>query len=160
MLKEGDIVPNGLSGILVDSDGSEKTISLSSLSKEHTLVLYFYPRDLTPGCTTEAQNFRNDLAKFKEINTSIIGVSKDDVSSHNKFISKHNLNFPLLSDLDGSIVEAFGVWQLKKFMGKEFMGIVRSTFVIRDNKIIKVYPKVKVKEHSQQILADIVELNP
>ncbi len=157
MLHEGEKVPTGLSGILVTKDdvkkGTEgKKTSISSLFKDKDLVLYFYPKDMTPGCTTEAQNFRDVYTKLKRKKVEIVGVSKDPVKSHCKFIDKHGLTFPLLSDEDGSICEAFGVWQKKKLYGKEFMGIVRSTFIIRKGKVIKAFHKVKVKEHADEIV--------
>jgi len=160
MLKEGDKIKASLKGNLVvakelpsdPKEASFKSTSVASLSKDKTLVLYFYPKDSTPGCTIEAQNFRDDIKEFAKLNAIVIGVSKDKQSSHCKFMQKQEINFDLLSDESGDICEAFGVWQEKKLYGKTFMGIVRSTFVIENSKIVKVYPKVKVKDHAKELL--------
>lgn len=127
-------------------------LTLSSL-KGKKIVVYFYPKDMTPGCTTQAQAFRDAKDAFDEANTHIIGISKDSVERHDKFVAKHDLNFDLASDEDGAICEAFGVWQLKKFMGKEFMGIVRTTFLLNENgEIAKIWNKVRVKGHVDEVL--------
>lgn len=127
--------------------------------KGHWIILYFYPKDLTPGCTTEACNFQDALPDFKSIDAVIFGISKDSVKQHKKFAEKYNLQFPLLSDENGDICEQFGVWQKKSMYGKEYMGIQRSTFIINpEGKIVKVYPKVKVKEHHTEILNDLKTL--
>lgn len=158
MLQAGDKVPTGLKGILVqpediDNSGeSSKKVSLSSLYKDNVLVLYFYPKDSTPGCTTEAQTFRDSLAEIKKLGATVVGCSRDEVKSHCRFMGKQEINFPLLSDDSGEITEAFGVWALKKLYGKEFMGILRSTFIIEKGKIIQAYPKVKVKEHASEVV--------
>ncbi len=150
-LKAGVKAPN-FTGI--DQDGQK--VSFKDLVGKKGLVLYFYPKDQTPGCTTEACDFRDNFARIKKEGYNVVGVSKDSIVSHQKFIKKQELNFTLISDEDGSICEAYGVWQLKKFMGREFMGIVRSTFLIgTDLKIIKAYPKVSVKGHVDEILTDI-----
>ncbi len=123
------------------------------------LVLYFYPRDNTPGCTTEAINFSEISEQLKGYNTEIVGVSKDSVKSHLNFYSKKNLTITLLSDPDRKLIEAFGVWKLKKMYGKENMGVVRSTFIIDPKgEIIKVWQKVKVKEHAKEVLEFIKSL--
>ncbi|PJZ75446.1 thioredoxin-dependent thiol peroxidase [Leptospira neocaledonica] len=141
----------------LNQDGEK--VSLKDLAGKKGLVLYFYPKDQTPGCTTEACDFRDNFARLKKEGYNVVGVSKDTVKSHQKFIEKQELNFTLLSDEDGSICEAYGVWQLKKFMGREFMGILRTTFLIgADLKILKVYPKVSVKGHVDEILGDIKAL--
>ncbi|KAA0446177.1 MAG: peroxiredoxin [Candidatus Thioglobus sp.] len=120
------------------------------------IILYFYPKDATPGCTTEGQDFRDNHQAFVAENTVIYGVSKDDLKSHEKFKAKQNFPFELLADVDGKLCEAFGVWQLKKFMGREFMGIVRSTFLIdADGNILKSWDKVKVKGHIDEVLAEV-----
>lgn len=127
-------------------------LTLSDL-KGKKVVLYFYPKDMTPGCTTQAQGFRDHMAEFEAANTVVIGVSKDSVVRHDKFIAKHELPFTLVSDEDGVACEAFGVWQLKKFMGKEFMGIVRTTFLINENgEIAQIWEKVRVKGHVEAVL--------
>lgn len=153
-LKEGGKAP-AFTG--TDESGQKK--DLKNLMGEKGLVLYFYPRDLTPGCTTEACDFRDNFSRIKKQGFQVVGVSKDSIKSHQKFIEKQELNFTLISDEDGSICEKYGVWQLKKFMGRESMGIVRTTFLIGpDLKILKIYPKVSVKGHVDQILADIKAL--
>ncbi|MBE8190183.1 MAG: peroxiredoxin [Candidatus Thioglobus sp.] len=125
-------------------------------SQGRKIVLYFYPKDATPGCTTEGQDFRDRHADFTNANTIIYGVSKDDLKSHEKFKAKQNFPFELIAD-DGKLCEIFGVWQLKKFMGREFMGIVRSTFLIdSDGKILKSWRQVKVKNHIEEVLAAAV----
>ena len=122
-------------------------------------LFYFYPKDNTPGCTTEACDFRDNLDAIKKLGYSVVGVSKDDFKSHKKFIEKQNLNFDLLSDAETDLVEKFGVWQEKNMMGRKYMGIVRTTFLIDNNgKILKIYDNVKVKDHVATIIKDIKEL--
>ncbi|PJZ68616.1 thioredoxin-dependent thiol peroxidase [Leptospira perolatii] len=141
----------------VDDKGNK--VSLKDLLGKKGLVLYFYPKDQTPGCTTEACDYRDNFSRFKKEGYNVVGVSRDSINSHQKFIQKQDLNFTLISDEDGSICEKYGVWQLKKFMGREFMGIIRSTFLIGgDLKLLKVYPKVSVKGHVDEVLADIKSL--
>lgn len=134
------------------TDGGGR-IKLADL-KGRKVVLYFYPRDDTPGCTTEACGFRDAMPDFSKIDATIIGVSKDTVAKHDKFKAKYDLPFTLASDDDGSVCAAYGVWQLKKFMGRELMGIVRSTFLIDEKGLIEaVWRKVKVKDHVAEVLA-------
>lgn len=136
----------------------EKT-KLADLVGEKGLVLYFYPRDSTPGCTTEACDFRDNLARLKKFGYNVVGISRDDTASHQKFTDKQNLNFPLISDESGEICEKYGVWQEKTFMGKKNMGIVRTSFLLDSNlKIQKVYEKVKVAGHVAEIIQDIENL--
>ncbi|AFZ01902.1 thioredoxin-dependent thiol peroxidase [Calothrix sp. PCC 6303] len=117
------------------------------------LILYFYPKDDTPGCTTEAKDFSEYLPKFQELGAEILGVSTDLEKTHCKFINKHNLTINLLSDRLHEIADNYGVWKLKKFMGKEYMGIERSTFLITpDQKIAHAWIKVKVKAHAAAVL--------
>ena len=150
MLKEGDKAPS----FSLPSQNGE-IISLKDL-KGKTVILYFYPKDMTPGCTQEACDFRDAQAKFKKSNAVVLGVSKDSVERHVKFQEKYDLNFPLLSDEDGSVCEAYGVWKQKSLYGKKFMGIERATFIIGPTgKIEKIYPKVKVKGHAEEILAEV-----
>ena len=131
---------------------SDQTLSLKDL-KGKTVVLYFYPKDMTPGCTTEAGGFRDRMAAFEKASAVVVGASKDSPKRHDKFKAKHDLNFALLSDEDGALCEAYGVWQLKKFMGREFMGIVRTTFVIDATGVIRnVWRKVRVKNHAEDVL--------
>ena len=122
------------------------------------VVLYFYPKDNTPGCTTEACEFSANYDQFIKNDTVIIGVSPDSVKSHAGFIAKQNLKHILLSDEDKEISKLYGVWQVKKNYGKEYLGIVRSTFVIgKDGKTAKIYKSVKAKDHAAKALADLVK---
>ncbi|WP_103613637.1 thioredoxin-dependent thiol peroxidase [Campylobacter concisus] len=122
------------------------------------VVLYFYPKDNTPGCTTEACEFSANYDQFIKNDTVIIGVSPDSVKSHAGFIAKQNLKHILLSDEDKEISKLYGVWQVKKNYGKEYLGIVRSTFVIgKDGKITKIYKSVKAKDHAAKVLADLAK---
>ncbi|KAB2836670.1 peroxiredoxin, partial [bacterium] len=120
--------------------------------------LYFYPKDMTPGCTTEACDFSGDSAKFAKKDAVVLGVSFDDAASHQKFIAKHKLKLTLLSDLDKKVADKYGVYQEKSLYGKKFMGIVRSTFVIdKQGRLKKIFPKVKVAGHSDEVLAALAE---
>ena len=151
-LKEGNKAPDFTA---VDQDGSK--VKLSSFKGEKNVVLYFYPKDMTPGCTTQACDFRDQYKKFK--NTVIIGVSIDSMERHQKFIEKYNLPFTLIADTDKKVVQKYGVWQEKKLYGKTFMGIVRTTFIIDKNGTIqKIFPKVKVKTHIADVLAALKDV--
>jgi peroxiredoxin Q/BCP len=120
------------------------------------VVLYFYPKDDTPGCTTEACNFRDDYSTYEKAGVTILGVSPDSVKSHVKFKQKFNLPFPLLADEDHKVCETYGVWALKKYMGREYMGVLRTTFLIdAEGKILHVFEKVKPAEHSAELLAEL-----
>ena len=130
---------------------ANKTIELKKLKSKY-IVLYFYPKDDTPGCTIETQDFNKLLSKFKKSRCEIFGISKDSIESHNKFKKKYKINFQLLSDENKTSIKAFKTWGLKKFMGKEFMGQIRSTFVISNNKIIKEWRNVRVKDHAKEVL--------
>jgi peroxiredoxin Q/BCP len=133
------------------TDG-EGELTLASL-KGKNIVLYFYPKDMTPGCTTQAQNFRDQQSAFNDLNTVIVGVSKDSVKRHDKFKEKHDLNFTLLSDEDGTICESYGVWVEKNMYGRKYMGIERSTFLIDPDGVIQhIWRKVKVKTHIEDVL--------
>ncbi|MDR7074661.1 thioredoxin-dependent thiol peroxidase [Fictibacillus barbaricus] len=137
------------------SSGQE--VQLSDF-KGKNVVLYFYPKDMTPGCTTQACDFRDMHEKFENQNTVILGVSPDPISRHDKFIEKHGLPFLLLADEENKAAELYGVWKMKKNFGKEYMGIERSTFIIdREGHIAKEYRKVKVKDHVQEALEYIKE---
>ncbi len=117
------------------------------------MVVYFYPKDSTPGCTTEAKDFTALINDFDAANTVVIGISKDSVKRHDNFVQKQNLKVILGADEDGMVCEAYNVWQLKKFMGREYMGIVRATFLIDGQGIIQhIWPKVKVKGHAAEVL--------
>jgi len=136
---------------------SDKTVTIPDADKN--IILYFYPKDATPGCTTEGQDFRDNFAEFEENNCIIYGVSKDDMVKHEKFKAKQSFPFELISDESGELCEVFGVWQLKQFMGKEYMGIVRSTFVISPTgEVLKSWDKVKVKGHIDEVLEFIKSL--
>lgn len=123
------------------------------------VIIYFYPKDDTPGCTKEACSFRDNLPKFKKLSVPVIGISTDSVSKHKKFSGKFDLNFTLLADEDKKVVASYGVWQKKKFMGREYMGIVRSSFLIDPKgKIAKVYESVKPDTHVEEVLKDLKAL--
>ena len=132
----------------------DKTISLKDLTGKK-VVLYFYPKDNTPGCTTEGQDFRDAKAKFTRQNTVILGASRDSMKKHENFKAKHNFNFDLLSDEDESLCKQFDVIKLKKLYGKEYMGIERSTFLIsEDGVLLEEWRGVKVKGHVDEVLAE------
>jgi peroxiredoxin Q/BCP len=146
-LQEGDLAPS----FTLESDAGEK-VSLKDYQGKK-VVLYFYPKDMTPGCTQEACDFRDSFARIKKSDAVVLGVSKDSVASHQKFKAKHDLPFTLLSDPEGKVCELYGVWQEKSLYGKKFMGIVRSTFVIDEKgKILRSFAKVKVNGHVDEIL--------
>jgi len=150
MLKQGSKAPDFF---LPDQFG--KSHSLSEFQGKW-VVLYFYPKDMTPGCTTEACNFRDDFPDFQKLDTIILGISKDSVKRHTTFADKYKLPFILLSDESGEVCEKYDVWKKKSLYGKTFMGIVRSTFIIDPGgKIARVYPKVKVKDHAAELLHDL-----
>ncbi|MFZ4125578.1 MAG: thioredoxin-dependent thiol peroxidase [Rickettsiales bacterium] len=134
------------------TDGGGK-VSLKDFSGKKNVVLYFYPKDDTPGCTTEAKDFSDLDAKFKKADTVIIGVSKDPVKSHDKFKTKYCLPFTLGSDEDGSVCEAYGVWVEKSMYGKTYMGIQRATFLIdKKGAVVAIWPKVSVTGHAAEVL--------
>jgi peroxiredoxin Q/BCP len=137
------------------NDESGKKHSLKDFAGK-TLILFFYPKDLTSGCTQEACDFRDLSAQLKKKKVVVLGVSKDSQASHQKFIDKHELNFSLLADEAGEVCEKYGVWKEKSMYGKKYMGIERTTFIIGpDGKIKKIFPKVKVKGHAEEVLAAI-----
>ena len=149
-LKEGDVAP----GFTVPTNGGGK-VSLSDF-RGRNVILYFYPRDNTPGCTKEACSFRDHFAEFKEKGAAVLGVSTDSAKSHDKFAEKYKLPFTLLVDEDKKIVKAYGAWGHKTFMGMNFLGTSRVTFLIGpDGRIKKIWPKVKVAEHAEEILATL-----
>ncbi|REK61565.1 MULTISPECIES: thioredoxin-dependent thiol peroxidase [Cohnella] len=136
---------------LPSSDG---TLVRLSQFRGRKVVLYFYPKDMTPTCTQESCDFRDANASFGEANAVVLGISPDPVQSHAKFIAKHHLPFPLLADTDHKVAEMFGVWQEKKTFGKTYMGIVRSTFLIDEQGVLaKEWRNVKVKGHVEEVLA-------
>ena len=123
------------------------------------VVLYFYPKDDTPGCTTEACNFRDDYSKFSELGAVILGISPDSEKSHARFAAKHKLPFTLLVDENHKICDLYGVWGSKKFMGRQFEGVLRTTFLIsKDGKIVKVFEGVKPTNHSEEVIAALSEI--
>ena len=134
------------------TDANGETVSLKDL-RGHKVVLYFYPKDDTPGCTKEACSFRDAFSKFKKRGITVLGVSPDSEKSHKKFETKYKLPFTLLADTDRSIAEAYGVWGEKKFMGRTYMGVHRTTFLIDEKgKIKKVFEKVKPEDHASEVL--------
>ena len=150
MLKAGDPAPD-FEAVLDNGD----KVSLSQF-KGKNVVLYFYPKDNTPGCTREACDFRDNISSLEEKNTVVLGVSPDSVKSHQKFKDKFDLPFPLISDEAKDVAQAFGVWREKKMYGKTRMGIVRSTFIIGpDGLISKAYDSVKVAGHVEDIIASL-----
>ena len=151
-IKEGNKAPDFTA---IDQDGEK--VKLSSFRGEKNVVLYFYPKDMTPGCTTQACDFRDQHKKFKD--TIILGVSIDSTERHKKFIAKYDLPFTLIADIDKKVVQKYGIWQEKKLYGKTFMGIVRTTFIIdKTGTIQKIFPKVKVKTHIEDVLSALKEL--
>jgi peroxiredoxin Q/BCP len=146
-LKKGDKAPN-----FIAKDQHGKTHQLSDY-KGKKLVIYFYPKDNTPGCTAQACNLRDNIDLLKKNNMAVLGISADSEKSHMKFSEKFELNFPLLVDEERKIIEAFGVWGPKKFMGKTYDGISRTTFIIDESGIVQeIIDKVDTKNHAQQIL--------
>jgi peroxiredoxin Q/BCP len=152
-VREGDSAPDF--NMPTDGGGS---VSLSDL-KGKPVILYFYPKDDTPGCTKEACGFRDTMPDFSAADATIIGVSKDTVAKHDKFKAKYDLNFTLASDEDGAVCEAYGSWVEKSMYGKKYMGIDRSTFLIdADGKLAKIWRKVKVPGHVDEVLAAVKAL--
>ncbi|MFB6367436.1 thioredoxin-dependent thiol peroxidase [Paenibacillus elgii] len=132
--------------------GSGESVTLSQFRGKY-VVLYFYPKDMTPTCTEESCQFRDYNGQFKALNSEVIGISPDDLKSHGKFADKYELPFPLLSDPDHEVCELFGVWQLKKMYGREYMGVVRSTFVFDpQGKLVHEWRGVRIKGHVEQVL--------
>ena len=147
MLQEGNKAP-----YFKLKDQNEKEISLSDY-KGKNVILYFYPKDNTSGCTAEACSFRDDFPKFKKVETVILGVSPDSVESHKKFAKKYNLNFSLLADEDKEVIKKYDVWKEKSMYGRKYMGVERSTFIIdSDGKIKKIFKKVKVQGHNEEVM--------
>ncbi|MBK7802037.1 MAG: thioredoxin-dependent thiol peroxidase [Chloracidobacterium sp.] len=147
MLQAGDAAPD-----FVSTDQNGNVVKLSDFSGKR-VVLYFYPKDDTPGCTKEACSFRDADDVFNAKGIKVLGVSTDSEKSHQKFISKFQLPFDLLADTEKQIVEAYGVWAEKSMYGKKYMGTLRKTFLIDDGKIVKVFDKVNVAEHADEVLA-------
>ena len=151
-LKEGDKAPDFTAA---SSDG--KKVSLKDL-KGKKVVLYFYPKDDTPGCTVEACGFRDGIKKIEKQDAVVLGVSPDSVASHNKFIDKFKLPYLLLADEDKKICQAYGVWVEKSLYGKKYMGVARSTFILgKDGRIEKIYEKVKPEGHTEEVLEHLAK---
>ncbi|KZX82152.1 peroxiredoxin [Oleiphilus sp. HI0009] len=147
----GETAPNFS---LSNQDGD--VINLSDYKDKSAVVVFFYPKAMTPGCTTQACGIRDTKAELAERGVEVFGISPDPVARLPKFIEKHDLNFPLLSDEDHAVAEQYGCWGLKKFMGKEFMGLIRTTFIIgKDGKLLKVMDKFKTKSHHEDLLAEL-----
>ena len=147
MIKEKNLAP-----VFKLPSTNKKVFSLKD-SLGNFVVLYFYPKDDTPGCTIETVDFNKLLPKFKKLNCEILGISKDNLKSHDKFRDKYKIKFDLLADEEIKVLKKYNVWAKKKFMGREFMGIVRTTFLIdKKGKIIKIWNNVKVKDHAKEVL--------
>ena len=147
MIKEKNLAP-----VFKLPSTNKKEFSLKD-SLGNFVVLYFYPKDDTPGCTIETVDFNKLLPKFKKLNCEILGISKDNLKSHDKFRDKYKIKFDLLADEEIKVLKKYNVWAKKKFMGREFMGIVRTTFLIdKKGKIIKIWNNVKVKDHAKEVL--------
>jgi len=138
---------------LPDQDGKMHT--LKEYAGKH-LLIYFYPKDDTPGCTVEACSLRDNWNGFKKLKIAVVGVSADSAKKHKKFAEKYDFPFTLLADEEKKMIEAYGVWGKKKFMGREYMGIYRTSFLIGpDGKIVKIYEQVKPKDHAEEVLTDL-----
>ncbi len=154
LLNEGNAAPH----FDMPAD-SGKNVSLSDFKGEKNVVLYFYPKDDTPGCTVEAKDFRDLVKDFAFEDTIVIGVSKDDIKSHCKFRDKYELSFTLASDKESDVCERYGVWAQKSMYGKTYMGIQRATFLIgKDGKIARIWPKVSVPNHAKEVLEEVKRL--
>ena len=154
MLEVGMEAPN-----FTLEDQSGQSVHLADY-RGNVVVLYFYPKDSTPGCTKEACSFRDENATLADVGAVVLGVSRDSVNSHRRFADKYDLNFPLLADTDGEVCSAYGVLQEKTMFGKTGVGIVRTTYVIdQQGKVAKVFPKVKVDGHVDDVLASVRELS-
>jgi len=152
MVEEGDRVPK----FAIKDTNENKVKSTDFKGKKH--VIYFYPKDFTPGCSTQADEFSINYKKFQDNEIKIIGISPDDINSHKKFCAKMGIKYVLLSDTEKEVSKAFGVWGMKKFMGREYMGVTRSSFLVNEKgKIFKIYSKVKPAGHAKQVLEDFTK---
>lgn len=153
MLNVGDTAPDFT---LQDQHGSDRSLGMYA---GQWVLLYFYPKDDTPGCTKEACGLQSRLTAIKKLKAEVLGVSKDSVKSHQKFAKRYKLEFPLLADEETKVCQAYGVWQEKSFMGKKYMGILRASFLIDPKgKIATVYPEVDPEEHAGEIMDDLKAL--
>lgn len=147
-LAEGNIAPD-----FTMRDKDDKAIKLSELRGKKNVIVYFYPKDFTPGCTMEATEFSRDYKKFRDAGIEVVGVSPDDEESHQKFRDKMGMPYPLVADTDNEVSKKYRVYGLKSFMGREYMGVNRSTFLVdKSGKIVRIYRKVKPAGHSQEVL--------
>ena len=154
MLKNNTKAPN----FILPSTSKEKYSLKDSLGKY--VVMYFYPKDDTPGCTIETNDFNKLLLKFKKLECEVYGISKDNLKSHDKFREKYKIKFNLLADEEIKVLKKYKVWGKKKFMGREFMGIIRATFLIdKKGKIIKIWDNVKVKDHAKEVLDTLLNIS-
>ena len=154
MPKPGNLAP---AFTLTDQNGDK--ISLKDFRGEKHVVLYFYPKALTPGCTIQASGLRDSLRSLEQLEAVVLGVSPDPVARLKKFEEKEALNFTLLSDMDHTLADKFGVWGLKKFMGREFMGVIRTTFIIdKEGRVVHIMDKVKTKTHHEDVVNILSEL--
>ena len=152
-VKDGDAAPD----FTLPTDGGG-SVSLSAL-RGKPVVIYFYPKDDTSGCTKQACGFRDTLPDFGKLDATVIGISRDSVASHDKFKAKYDLTFPLASDAEGTVTEAYGVWVEKSMYGRKYMGIERATFLVdRDGRIARLWRKVKVPGHVEEVLAAVKAL--
>lgn len=141
---------------LLDQDGKQQKLSDY---KGQWVLVYFYPKDDTPGCTTEACSFRDNLPKLDKLKVKVLGISTDSVASHKKFADKYKLPFTLLADVDKKVVEKYGVWAEKSMYGRKYFGVLRTSFLVDPNgKIVRVYEKVKPAVHVEQVMADLSAL--
>lgn len=141
------------------ADASGKTVALKDLIGSQNVVLYFYPKDMTPGCTIEACSFRDNDARIRAAGAKVVGISADSSASHGKFSAKESLNFPLLSDPENKVTRLYGVYKMKSLYGRKFLGIERTTFVIDKAGVVrKVFPKVKVNGHTDRVLETLKEI--
>ena len=142
---------------LPDAEG--KTVALKDLIGSNNLVLYFYPKDMTSGCTAEACSFRDHIEGIKALGANVVGISADSSDSHARFAARHGLNFPLLADPGHKVCRLYGVYKMKSLYGREFMGIERTTFVIDKSGVVRrVFPKVKVNGHTEEVIAALKEI--
>ena len=140
-------------------DESGNKVALKDLIGKKNLILYFYPKDMTPGCTTEACSFRDNIEGIRRLGAQVIGISGDSSASHQKFIEKHALNFPLLADVGNEVGKRYGVYKMKSMYGREYMGYERTTMVVDKTGVIrKVFPKVKVNGHTAEVISALKEI--